>query len=550
MARHRGLKYGRNAGITNADPARPGRLPTVCDAEKGVAGRGGECCKRMKNRFERLSCILHYIGHLLEVLGIVLLLPLAVVLVYRGRYDDGWVTARAFIVPGAASALTGFVLRHVFRSESLDTISSMLLCVVGWLACSAFGALPFVMILRCGYLDAYFEAMSGFTTTGFTVFTGLDLMPRSLLFWRNLMQWFGGLGILSFFLIVTFRASSAHHIFGAESSKISATRPAPGLFNTLKIIWGIYIGFTVAAVAILVVEKMPAFDAVCHGLTTIATGGFSPHDASIDFYRQTGHPNYRLIEYTLIFLMMVGGINFLVHYRILTGDFKALWDHIEIRYWWRLIAAFTAVVVIDCLCKVGAFTRETALSLEEVERAFRYSLFQVMAMLTTTGFSTMDIGGEFFGATSRQLFLVMMVIGGCVGSTSGGFKVLRIAMLNRLMLNELFKAKVSPRASTGLVIDRKMVPDAEIHRAAALFFAWLALVMIGGAITALFSDQGTLGSLSGMFSAVSNIGPSYISVQGMVELPTVVKITYMIGMLAGRLEILPVLLLFSPRAWR
>ncbi len=504
----------------------------------------------MKNRFERLSCILHFIGHLLEVLGVVLLLPLAVVVVYAGRGGEAWAEARAFAVPATASVLTGFVLRRIFRSETVDTISSMLLCVVGWLVCSAFGALPFVMMLRCSYLDACFEAVSGFTTTGFTVFTGLDDMPHSILFWRNLMQWLGGLGILSFFLIVTFRASSAHHIFGAESSKISATRPAPGLFNTLKIIWGIYVGFTIAAVVILAVEKMPVFDAVCHGLTTIATGGFSPYDASIDIYRQSGHPNYRLIEYTLIFLMMVGGINFLVHYRVLTGDFKALWDHIEIRYWWRLIAAFTVVVAIDHLHSIGVFARETTLSLVELERTFRYSLFQVMAMLTTTGFSTMDIGGDFFGATSRQLFLVMMVIGGCVGSTSGGFKVLRVAMLNRLMLNELFKAKVSPRASTGLVIDRKMVPDAEIHRAAGLFFAWLALAVIGGGITALFSGRGALASLSGMFSAVSNIGPSYIPMQAMQELPATIKVAYMIGMLAGRLEILPVLLLFSPRAWR
>ncbi len=509
----------------------------------------------MKNRLERPNCILHFTGHLLEVLGIVLLLPLLVVLAHWGdRYGDGASTARAFAVPAALALVTGFALRRVFTSEALDTISSMLLCTVAWLGCSVVGALPFLMILRCGCLDAYFEAMSGFTTTGFTVFTGLDDMPRSLLFWRNLMQWFGGLGILSFFLIVTFRASSAHHIFGAESSKISATRPAPGLFNTLKIIWGIYLGLTAVAVLVLALERMPVFDAVCHGLTTIATGGFSPHDASIDYYRLSGHPNYRLIEYTLIFLMMLGGINFLVHYRVLTADFKALWDHVEIRYWWGLIAGFTLIVVIDHLHATGAltavFARETSVSVEPLERAFRYSLFQVMAMLTTTGFSTMNIGGEFFGVASKQLFLVMMVIGGCVGSTSGGFKVLRVAMLNRLMLRELFKAKVSPRASTGLVMDNRMVPDAEVHRAAALFFSWIALVVLGGAITALCSHQGALASLSGMFSAVSNIGPSYISVDGMAAMHPVVKVTYIIGMLAGRLEILPVLLLFSPRAWK
>ena len=378
----------------------------------------------MRNRFQRLNCILHYTGHLLQILGLVLLAPLVVVLVYWGTYGDDWQTVGAFILSAAVSLGLGFLLRKVFTSEKLDTVSSMIMCAVGWLACSAVGALPLLMILRCSYIDAYFEAMSGFTTTGITVFAGLDGMPRSILFWRALTQWVGGLGILSFFLIVTFRTSGAHHIFGAESHKISSTRPAPGLFNTLKILWGIYAGFTCLAIAVLSLAKMPVFDAVCHALTALSTGGFSPHDASIDFYRQTGNANYRLIEYALTVFMMLGGINFLIHYRVLTWDFKALWDNIEIRYWWGLIVAFTAVVMLDHFRQSGALTAAleegTPITGEAVERTFRYGTFQVMAILTTTGFGTMDIGSDFFGAASKQLFLVMMVIGGCVGSTGGG----------------------------------------------------------------------------------------------------------------------------------
>ena len=508
----------------------------------------------MRKRFERLNGILHYTGHLLEVLGVVLLLPALVAALHWHQRGEGWVTVSAFALPAAFSLVVGFILKNIYRSETLDTVSSMLMCAVGWLACSAVGAVPFVIGIQSGYLNAYFEAMSGFTTTGITVYTGLDDMPYSILFWRALTQWFGGLGILSFFLIVTFRASSAHHIFGAESHKISSTRPAPGLFNTLKILWLIYGGFTLAAIVALMVLRMPAFDAVCHAFTAVSTGGFSPHDASIDFYRQSGHANYRFIEYALTFIMMLGGINFLIHYRVLTGDLKALWDNIEIRYWWRLIAAFTAIVMIDRLCQTGAWrallTSGTPIKGAEAEETFRVGLFQVMAILTTTGFGTQDIGSAFFGAASKQLFLVMMVIGGCVGSTSGGFKVLRIAMLSRLLRGELFKAKVSPRAATGLVIDKKIVPDAEIHRVAALFFGWILLLVAGGLVTALFSDHGTLESFSGMFSALGNIGPSYLSVQEMIDLHPVVKITYILGMLAGRLELLPVLLLFSPRAWQ
>jgi len=506
----------------------------------------------MRNGFRRISCIFHYIGNLLEILGLILLFPLIIVLVYWGQMGDGWVTATAFAIAALISFSLGMILRHKFKPAALNPTGSMLICALSWLVVSAIGALPFVISTPSNYLDAYFEAMSGFTTTGITIYSGLDDMPRSILFWRALTQWLGGLGILSFFLVLTFQAGGAHHIFGAEGHKISSRRPAPGLFHTLRIIWAIYAIFTLLAAAVLAIERMPVFDAVCHALTAVSTGGFSPHDSSIEFYCLTGHPNYRLIEYTLAFIMMLGGINFLVHYRLLTRDFKALWDNIEIRYWWRLIAVFTTVILIERLYKTGAlealFRRGVAVDLVEFERSFRHSIFQVISILTTSGFATKNIGS--FDAAAKQLFLVMMVIGGCVGSTAGGFKVLRIAILNRLMFRELFKLRTSSKASTGLIIDRKIMPEDEVHRIAALFFTWMALLLAGGVVTALFSNQSPWQSFSGMFSAMGNIGPCYISRGDMMVIHPVVKLTYIFGMLAGRLEILPVLLLFSRKAWR
>jgi trk system potassium uptake protein TrkH len=466
---------------------------------------------RMRNGFRRISCIFHFIGNLLEILGLILLFPLIIVLIYWGQMGDGWVTAAAFAVAALISFSLGMILRHKFKPAPLDTTGSMLICALSWILVSAVGALPFLIAVRSNYLDAYFEAMSGFTTTGITIYSGLDDMPRSILFWRALTQWLGGIGILSFFLVLTFQAGGAHHIFGAESHKISSRRPAPGLFH-----------------------------------------GFSPHDDSIAFY--AAHPNYRLIEYTLAFIMMLGGINFLVHYRLLSRDFKALWDNIEIRYWWRLIAVFIIVILIERLYRTGAlgalFTRGTAVDLGEFERSFRHSIFQVISILTTSGFATKNIGSDFFGVAAKQLFLVMMVVGGCAGSTSGGFKVLRIAILNRLMFRELFKLRTSSKASTGLIVDGKILPEDEVHLIAALFFTWIALLLAGGVITALFSNLGPLESFSGMFSAMGNIGPCYISRQDMISIHPVVKLTYIFGMLAGRLEILPVLLLFSRKAWK
>lgn len=508
----------------------------------------------MRNGFPRVNCIFHSLGNLLQILGLILLFPLIPAFIYWGQKGDGKPTASAFIIASAVSFVLGRILRYKFRAEPLDTTASMLICTLGWLLASAIGALPFVLVLGTDYLDAFFEAMSGFTTTGITVFSGLDGMPPSILFWRALTQWLGGIGIISFFLMIFSEGGGAHHILGAESHKISSGRPAPGLFHTLRILWAIYALFTILAAVVLTLERMPPFDAVCHALTALSTGGFSPHDSSIAFYRQTGHPHYRLIEYTLIFFMTLGGINFLVHYRVLNRDVKALWDNIEIRYWWKFIAAFTAVLVLEHLHRTAGFAAlfipSKPFDLAQFEQAFRDCLFQVVSILTTTGFATNDIGSEFFGTVARQLFLAMMVVGGCVGSTSGGFKVLRIAILNRLMVRELFKLRTSGRASSGLIIDKRIVPEDEIHRIGALFFTWMALILIGGAITALLSTQGPLESLSGMFSAVNNRGPCYIPHSNMAAIHPVVKVTYIFGMLAGRLEILPVLLLFSRKSWR
>jgi trk system potassium uptake protein TrkH len=252
--------------------------------------------------------------------------------------------------------------------------------------------------------------------------------------------------------------------------------------------------------------------------------------------------------------MLLGGMNFLIHYRVLTKDIKALWDNIEIRYWWGFIFGFTALIMFNHLHKSGIlsllFSQPANIEPGIYEQTFRTTIFQVVSILTTTGFGTKDIGSEFFPALSRQLFLAMMVIGGCVGSTGGGIKVLRIAILNKLVKREIWKIRVSGRASRGLVIDKKIVPAEESHRVAALFFAWMALLLLGGIITAFFSKLGGWESFSGMFSALGNIGPCYITNQEMILIHPVVKLTYIFGMLAGRLEILPVLLLFSRKAWK
>jgi trk system potassium uptake protein TrkH len=418
---------------------------------------------------------------------------------------------------------------------------------------SAIGALPYVIGIGSSYLDGYFEAMSGFTTTGITMYTGLDSMPKSIIFWRSLTQWIGGLGILTMFMAVIFRGGATHRLFGAEGHKINVGRPVPGLANTIKILFSIYIGFTVFIALALFTAKMSMFDSVCHAFTALSTGGFSPYDASIEYYRLAGHPNYRLFEYIIILGMFLGGTSFVIHYRVLKGSFKALHDNLEVRYWWGLIGAFTALIILERVLKVEPVSASSIATMgfwTRMEEEFRIVLFQVISILTTTGFGTRDIGAPFFGEAARQFFMVMMVIGGCVGSTGGGLKVLRIAILGKLLKREVYKLRVPQQAISYIIVDGESVDLDEIKRVGALFFAWVTLLIVGGAITEFLSEYSGYAALSGMFSALGNIGPCYIPVPEMGQLHPFIKVTYILGMLAGRLEILPVLLLFSVKAWR
>lgn len=503
----------------------------------------------MRNRFSQINSILHFVGKILSYYGFVFLLPLFLVLFDK----KSTMTIPAFLIPFAISTTIGFLMVKIFKDKNLNLTASMLLCAISWIVISIIGAIPFMLGINASFVDGFFEAMSGFTTTGITVFNGLDKMPKSILFWRSLTQWLGGLGVLSLLLLILFNNGGSHHIFGAESHKITSSRLSPGLFNTVKSLWIVYAILTLAATFFYFIEGMTFFDALNHALTSLSTGGFSPHDASLDFYRLENYPNYKLIEYTVTFFMMLGGINFLVHYRIMRGDFKAIWDTEEIRFWWKLIGLFTLLIMFNHFHKVTGFdfikSSDRSEILTKIEETFRYTIFQVISIFTTTGFGTKDINASFFPALSKQLFLVMMLVGGCVGSTAGGIKFTRIIVLKKLLNREIYKLHVSSRASSKISLDGVNLSEDEIFRIASLFFYWMVLLLVGGVITATFSNLSGWSSFSGMFSALGNIGPCYISVQEMINLNPIIKLTYIFGMLAGRLEILPVLLLFYRKAW-
>ncbi|SJZ93226.1 TrkH family potassium uptake protein [Selenihalanaerobacter shriftii] len=490
----------------------------------------------------KFTTIFSLLGSLLLILGIIILLPIVLVFFYQ----EGSLLYKSFLIPALISLSLGVILIQVSQGEKrLDLTTSMVVCGLGWILSSAIGALPFQISLNKSFIDAYFEAVSGFTTTGITLFQGLENMPKSIIFWRSLIQWLGGLGIITFFLVVTFRSEGGvWQLFTAESHKISTSRPVPNVLKTIKILWMIYIGFTVLEILLLILFQVSVYDAVIHSLTTLSTGGFSNYDSSIGHFQQIGHPFYKVIEYIIIFFMILGGVNFLVHFKVLTGNIKEMFTNVELKHFWGIIIGSVSLILLGRIMVNGG------LELAQLESDFRTTLFQVVSVITTTGYGTQSIGSAFFPAVAKQLFLFLMLVGGCVGSTSGGLKVIRIAILNKLFTREIKKIYLPKRAVLPVKLNKKIINDEEIMKIGALFFGWLALILIGGGVTALFSDLSAFQSISGMFSAVGNIGPFYFSVAKMASLSPVIKLTYILGMLAGRLEILPIFILFTKQAWK
>jgi len=314
-----------------------------------------------------------------------------------------------------------------------------------------------------------------------------------------------------------------------------------------------YAGFTCFIALALFALGMGLFDSVCHSFTALSTGGFSPHDASIEYYRLQGYSNYVWMEYVIIVGMLLGGTSFVIHYRVLKGSWRALFDNLEARYWWSLIGIFVVLIMFERIVRIeplSASLVDYPTFIHRVEEDIRIVLFQVVSILTTTGFGTRDINTPFFGEAARQFFLVMMVIGGCVRSTGGGIKVLRIAIMAKLIRREVYRLRVPPRAINSVIIDGELIELDEIQRVGGLFFMWMVLLIFGGGVTEYLSHHNGYVALSGMFSALGNIGPCYIPVAEMGQLHPIIKLVYIVGMLAGRLEILPVLLLFSLKAWR
>ncbi len=472
------------------------------------------------------------VGALLWCVGATMMLPLG----FSLAYGDG---AHGPIVQSmGVAAVAGAVFFLPSRQGTPPSIGhreGILVVALGWIGAAALGALPFYLADTFPtFTDAFFESMSGFTTTGASVLTDIEKVPRGLLLWRGLTHWLGGMGIIVLSLaILPFLGVGGMQLYKAEVPSPVPDKLRPRIKDTASLLWKVYILFTVAETALLMAGGMDLFDALCHAFATLATGGFSTRNASV------GHYQSAYVDGVVILFMLIAGINFSLHYQWLTGRPLALWRDPECRFF--LYA--TAVFIVLCAGSLYGTVLDT------IPGAFRYAAFQVVSILTTTGFATADY--ETWPPLTQVILFLCMFLGGSAGSTGGGIKCLRIILLIKHGYRELMRL-VHPHAVSQVKLGGRVVPADVLHSVWGFFVLYLALfVVLSLLMAALGLDMVT--AFSSVAATIGNIGPGFGAVgpaENYAGLPLAAKWLLSLSMLLGRLEIYTVIVLLIPEFWR
>ncbi len=380
----------------------------------------------------------------------------------------------------------------------------------------------------------FFETISGFTTTGASILNNIESLPHGLLFWRSVTQWLGGMGIIVLSIaILPILGIGGMQLFVAEVPGPTKDKIHPRIRETAKRLWVIYFLFTIAEAVLLFAGGMTFFDSICHSFTTMATGGFSTKQASI------AHFNSPFIHYVIIIFMFVAGTNFTLHYHWLHRNFGNLKKNDEFRFYAKLIIGISVVVAI------ALFLNNYA----GVEKSFRDSLFQIVSIVTTTGFVTADY--ELWGLFFQLLFFLLLFTGGCAGSTGGGIKIVRHFLLIKNSLLEL-RRLIHPRAIIPVRFNNHSVPSDIISNILAFFLFYLAIFVMGTIVMSIIGLD-FLSAIGSVATSLGNVGPAIASVgpsQNFSHLPDFGKWFLSFLMLMGRLELFTILIIFSPAFWK
>jgi trk system potassium uptake protein TrkH len=406
---------------------------------------------------------------------------------------------------------------------------------LAWMAITLFGALPFYFGPEfTNFTDAFFESVSGFTTTGSSVMTNIQGATKGLLFWRSFIQWLGGMGIIVLSLaILPFLGVGGIQLYKAEVPSPVPDKLTPRLSDSAKILWAVYAFLTLAEIIFLLGGGMPLFEASCHAFTTLPTGGFSPKNASIAHYNST------YFDYVIVVFMVLAGINFSLHYQMLRGKTLAFWQDTECRFFLGLVLVLTLIMTWNIYGSVYTSLKD----------AFRFASFQVVSILTTTGFGTADY--EIFPGLSQALLFVCMFIGASAGSTGGGMKCARVIVCCKYCYRELFKI-IHPRSINHVKIDNTVIPN-EILRSIMGFLALYISLFIGSGILLAGMGIDMITAFGAVASCIGNIGPGFGSVgptENFAHMPVMGKWLLAWCMLLGRLEIYTVIILFVPEFWK
>ncbi len=417
---------------------------------------------------------------------------------------------------------------------SLSHREGIAIVALGWFFAGVAGCLPFYIGGVCGsFTDSCFESFSGFTTTGASVLTNIEVVSKGLLMWRSFTHWLGGMGIIVLSLaILPFLGVGGMQLYKAEVPGPVPDKLKPRIRDTAMVLWKVYLGFTIAQALLLLLGGMDLFDSLCHTFGTMATGGFSTRNASVAAYPSP------YIQWVIIIFMFAAGANFALHYRLLRGKPLALWRDSEFRFYALVVILATAVSAWALSEQYGG-----------LEETIRVSAFQVVSIVTTTGFATADY--ELWPALCQSVLVILMFLGGCAGSTGGGVKCMRALLLFKQSGQEMTRL-IHPRAVTHVKLGGKSVPPEIMSGIWGFFILYLGLFLLSSLfLAAMGIDLAT--SFSSVIACIGNIGPGFGSVgpvENYAHLPALAKWILIFDMVLGRLEIYTVILLFVPEFWR
>ncbi len=473
--------------------------------------------------------VFHTTGYILLCEALLMLLPTIVAWIYNET------SATAFIISIAACALAGGTMcAFKPKDNALFAKEGFVIVSVSWVLMSAFGALPFIISGAIpNFIDAFFETVSGFTTTGATILTEVESLDKGILFWRSFTHWIGGMGVLVFVLVVLpLGGERSLHLVRAEVPGPTAGKLVPKMRNTAQILYGMYCGLTVLEVILLCVGGMPLYDSLIHAFGTAGTGGFSNMNLSVAAY------NSAYFDYVISIFMLMFGVNFNLYYLLLIKRGREILKNEELRTYLAIVAFSVLAITINIRSNYADYAE-----------AFRYALFQVSSIITTTGYTTADfnIWPEF----SRALLVLLMFVGACASSTGGGLKVSRVLLMFRIGKRGVSRM-LHPRAVSAIQMDKKPVEESVIKEASVYIILY---VMIAAVSVVLLSLDGLSfeTNFSAMAACFNNIGPG-LDVVGAVGnysgFTGFAKLILSFDMLAGRLEIFPMLILFAPSIWK